>query len=52
MASSRQARPSGRKAKTGVVKAGHKRKVAKKASAMKAGAADRKEPYPVSRTRK
>lgn len=52
MASSRQARPSGRKAKTGVVKAEHKHKVVKKPSAEKARAADRKEPYPVSRTRK
>lgn len=50
MASSRQARPTGRKAKTSVVKTKHK--VVKKPSAEKAGAAARKEPYPVSRTRK
>lgn len=60
MASSRQARPAGRKAAapigrkaaTGVVKGGHKRKVVKKPSAVKASATDRKEPYPTSRTRK
>ena len=52
MALSRQAKTGGRKAKTGVVKAGHKRKVSKKPSALKASATDRKEPYPVSRTRK
>ena len=52
MASSRQAKPTGRKVKTGVVKAERKRKVVKKASAVKASASARKEPYPVSRTRK
>ena len=52
MASSRQARPTGRKANTGVVKAEHKHKVVKKPSAENASASDRKEPYPVSRTRK
>lgn len=62
MASSRQAGgnrrksastgAAGRKAVTGVVKAGHKRKVVKKPSAEKAGGSDRKEPYPVKQTRK
>ena len=50
MASSRQARPTGRKAKTGAVKTKHK--VVKKPSAEKSSGSARKEPYPVNRTRK
>ena len=50
MASSRQARPTGRKAKASAVKTKHK--VVKKPSAETAGGSERKEPYPVSRTRK